>query len=31
MAQFLDSHIEQVTHAYLAMASSGHEGQSGVT
>lgn len=30
MAQFLDSNIEQVTRTYLAKASSGHEGQSGV-
>jgi hypothetical protein len=30
MAEFLDSHIEQVTHAYLARASGGQESQSGV-
>jgi ferritin-like metal-binding protein YciE len=29
MAQFLDNNIEQVTRAYLAQASSGHESQTG--
>ena len=30
MAQFLDGNIEQVTHTYLAKASSGRESQSSV-
>jgi len=30
MAEFLDSHIEQVTSAYFAKASGGRESQAGV-
>ena len=30
MAEFLDRNIEQVTRAYLAKASAGHESQAGV-